>query len=55
MDKYSSCCGTLMNDAYADMLVCPDCKEHCGVEKVKPDVDMINDLHAELDHEEGKV
>ena len=55
MDKYSSCCGVQMNSEYADRLICPDCKEHCSAEEVKPepDVDTINDLHAELDHEEG--
>ena len=31
-----------MNDTYADMLICPDCKEHCGVEEVKNDMDQCS-------------
>jgi hypothetical protein len=33
MIKLSSCCGAEMRGAVADMGICPDCKEHCGVEE----------------------
>ena len=30
---YSNCCGVEMDGQYLDMLMCPECKDHCGVEK----------------------
>ena len=30
--KISNCCGAVMSDMVADMGICPDCKEHCGIE-----------------------
>jgi hypothetical protein len=32
--KYSNCCGALMESPWDDIEMCPDCKEHCGVEEV---------------------
>lgn len=29
--KVSECCGAPMGD-YLDVMICPECKEHCGVE-----------------------
>ena len=42
MDKYSSCCGVEMSSEYSDRLICPDCKEHCGVEEVKNDMEQCS-------------
>lgn len=42
MNKYSSCCGAMMNSDYADRLICPDCKEHCGVDEIKDDMEQCS-------------
>jgi len=57
VDKYSSCCGVQMSSGYEDRLICPECKEHCSAEEVKPepDWDIEGDRNAELNNEEGKV
>lgn len=30
-DKYSNCCGSFMDSWHEDCLICPECKEHCGL------------------------
>ena len=31
MENYSSCCGAYMNHEILDIMVCPECKEHCDL------------------------
>lgn len=33
----SNCCGAEMKGAVIDMEICPDCKEHCGVDEEEVD------------------
>lgn len=42
IEKLSSCCGAIMNSEYADRLICPECKEHCGIETVEHEMEKCS-------------
>ena len=42
--KISNCCGAEMREA-EDLMICPDCKEHCGIEEFDPE---------EIEHEQNE-
>ena len=31
---FSNCCGHQMGNGYEDILICPECKEHCEIEAI---------------------
>jgi hypothetical protein len=32
MERISNCCQVVMGDIVLEMLICPDCKEHCSAD-----------------------
>lgn len=41
----SNCCGAEMNEAYRNIQICPECKEHCDLE----DCDEIKEKNLIMD------
>jgi len=40
-ELYSNCCNAFMSSYFEDVSICPECKEHCGMEEKCPSCDGL--------------
>lgn len=47
---YSNCCNAFMDDFHEEISICPECGEHCGMEK-ESDINQGNEDQGDWIHD----